>query len=155
MILESVQYEDSNILYEGEKYCFNAEITGNLIGVLSSSPSFKDIGMTRCFTSENNLIIETMLKGNPVVTLFENTKTIIGSQIDLILLGFNNNQPIVAKVDTGASYCSIHAEDINIATSAMGEGESVTFTYKDTKIVCLLLINNQCRILMVVLVIAL
>lgn len=68
-----------------------------------------------------------------IQTIHENVKTVIGSQIELILLGFNNNRPIVAKVDTGASYCSLHGTDISYSSRPYGEGELVSFTFDDQR----------------------
>ncbi len=68
-----------------------------------------------------------------IQTIHENVKTVIGSQIELILLGFNNNRPIVAKVDTGASYCSLHGTDISYSSRPYGNGELVSFTFDDQR----------------------
>lgn len=129
---DSVSFTDDSLVIESCNYNFDPILTGTVIGLVSKSQSFNNIGMTRCFTNQDNLIIETCIKNQRHYMLFENIKTIIGSQIDLILMGFNNNKAIVAKVDTGASFCSLHAEDVEISASPIGEGESVTFKYKDT-----------------------
>ena len=50
---------------------------------------------------------------------------IIGREIPIILSGFNNDEVIKAKVDTGATMCSIDAQDIDIKK---GHGV-VSFTY--------------------------
>lgn len=68
-----------------------------------------------------------------IQTIHENVKTVIGSQIELILLGFNSNRPIVAKVDTGASYCSLHGTDIEYSSRPYGEGELVSFTFEEQR----------------------
>lgn len=129
---ENITFLENVLTMETNDYSFDPILTGTVIGLVSKSQSFNSIGMTRCFTNHDNLIIETSIRNERHYMLFENIKTIIGSQIDLILMGFNNNKAIVAKVDTGASFCSLHAEDIEIAASPVGDGESVTFKYKDT-----------------------
>lgn len=82
------------------------------------------------YESDNNHIIVDFNGDAQSMYMFENTKTVIGSQIELMLLSFNNNEPIIAKVDTGASYCSLHATDINIAPSAYKGVEQVSFNYR-------------------------
>lgn len=80
--------------------------------------------------------LECMVEVDPktgIQTIHENVKTVIGSQIELILLGFNNNRPIIAKVDTGASYCSLHGTDISYSSRPYGEGELVSFTFEDQR----------------------
>ena len=59
----------------------------------------------------------------------------IGKSIDLVLIGFNRDQPIRGKVDTGAVYCSLHADDIHIKRNPMstGEEEVVSFTFNEVK----------------------
>lgn len=95
---DSVSFTDDSLAIESCNYNFDPILTGTVIGLVSKSQSFNNIGMTRCFTNQDNLIIETCIKNQRHYMLFENIKTIIGSQIDLILMGFNNNKAIVAKL---------------------------------------------------------
>lgn len=90
----------------------------------------KDLGFgVLIYEGENNTILKIKKGTESRFILLENVKKVIGSQIELILLGFNNNQGIMAKVDTGASFCSLHATDISTAPSSFDDGEMVTFTY--------------------------
>lgn len=82
--------------------------------------------------NQTECLVEVDVKTG-IQTIHENVKTVIGSQIELILLGFNNNRPIVAKVDTGASYCSLHGTDISYSSRPYGEGELVSFTFDDQR----------------------
>lgn len=82
--------------------------------------------------NQTECLVEVDVKTG-IQTIHENVKTVIGSQIELILLGFNNNRPIVAKVDTGASYCSLHGTDISYSSRPYGEGELVSFTFDEQR----------------------
>lgn len=57
----------------------------------------------------------------------------IGQTIQVVLSGLFQNEPLIAKVDTGASCSSLDAQDINIAQNSNGEGEVVTFTFRNRK----------------------
>lgn len=55
---------------------------------------------------------------------------IIGNNVDIVLQGFNGNQPISCKVDTGAHMCSLDANNVRINSKA----GTVTFEFGDKKI---------------------
>jgi len=55
----------------------------------------------------------------------QNKRIIIQDKCNLVLVGFNDNEAIPAKVDTGASQCSIHGEDIKWST----DNDLVQFTF--------------------------
>ena len=54
-------------------------------------------------------------------------KMVVGDECELQLVGFNNNNPITAKVDTGAEQCSLHGEDVKFSD------ELVEFTFENTR----------------------
>ena len=91
----------------------------------------KDLGChISCFSNNDNSILRVKQGKTETYFMCENVKRVIGSQIELILLGFNNNQGIVAKVDTGATFCSLHATNIKTTSSQLSEkDEFVTFEY--------------------------
>lgn len=55
---------------------------------------------------------------------------IISHQVDIVLQGFNGNQPIKAKVDTGAGMCSLDANNVQVNPKA----GTVSFTFGDKKV---------------------
>lgn len=57
----------------------------------------------------------------------------IGQTVQIVLSGMFQNEPIIAKVDTGASCCSLDAQDLSIARNPNGDGEVVTFTFRNRK----------------------
>jgi len=59
---------------------------------------------------------------------------VMGTHIDINLLSFNGEQPINAKVDTGATVCSIHGEKIVIRNDPYSpETQVVDFVFNDKK----------------------
>lgn len=58
----------------------------------------------------------------------------VGQYVDIVLIGFNNEQPIHGKTDTGATFCSLHADNIKVKKDPLGtENEEVaSFTYNGT-----------------------
>jgi hypothetical protein len=55
----------------------------------------------------------------------------IGVTIEVKINGLNQGEPIKAKVDTGATTCSLDAQDIHAVDSPYGDGQVVTFTFRD------------------------
>jgi hypothetical protein len=53
--------------------------------------------------------------------------TEVGFQEPVIIQGINGNQPIQAKIDTGADMCSLHATDIEVANN------TVTFVFNNKR----------------------
>lgn len=113
--------------HEAKEYVLSKDKTYSLYSLMIQESINKHLAV---YESDSNHIIVDYSSDVPSMYMFENTKTVIGSQIELMLLGFNNNEPIIAKVDTGASYCSLHATDINIAPSAYKGVEQVSFNYR-------------------------
>lgn len=52
--------------------------------------------------------------------------TVISDESDVVLVGFNDNQPIKARVDTGAAQCSLHGEDVKWST----DNNLIQFTFE-------------------------
>ncbi len=50
---------------------------------------------------------------------------IISDECEAVLVGFNDNTPIEAKVDTGAAQCSLHGEDVKWSK----DNDQVQFTF--------------------------
>lgn len=50
---------------------------------------------------------------------------VIDDKCDVVLIGFNDNNPIEARVDTGAAQCSLHGEAIKWST----DNDLVQFTF--------------------------
>lgn len=127
MIITPNIVDHNTLTYMSESFTINKANTTMLFEQLLD----KDVGyFVQCFESENDTILK--IKCGDVNTFFlvENVKKVIGSQIELILLGFNNNQGIMAKVDTGASFCSLHAKDIKTQPATYNnKNEQVTFSY--------------------------
>jgi hypothetical protein len=59
----------------------------------------------------------------------------IGKSLDIVLIGFNRDQPIRGKVDSGAVFCSLHAENVQVKRDplATGEEEIVSFVFNQVK----------------------
>lgn len=57
----------------------------------------------------------------------------IGLNTDISISGFNGDNPIRAKVDTGAQYCSLHASDLEVSTDEITRNSIATFTYNEYK----------------------
>lgn len=55
----------------------------------------------------------------------------IGVTIDVQINGINGGESIRAKVDTGATTCSLDAQDIQVSDDAYNNGQLVTFTFRD------------------------
>lgn len=68
-------------------------------------------------------------KGEKIKQDYENRT--LGTHLELTLIGFNQDQPIQGKVDTGATFCSLHAENIQVKRSPYGtdEEEIVSFVF--------------------------
>lgn len=49
----------------------------------------------------------------------------LGYNENIVLYGFNQNQPIMAKIDTGADMCCLHATNISVS------GNTVSFSYNN------------------------
>lgn len=58
---------------------------------------------------------------------------IIGQHIQIVLSGLFQNEPIIAKVDTGASCCSLDAQDVKVGPNQHGDGEVVTFMFRNRR----------------------
>jgi hypothetical protein len=67
----------------------------------------------------------------PDNTKDEDTTKQIGITVDLSIVGFNGDNPIRAKVDTGAQYCSLHADDLEVITDDITKNSIVKFTYNE------------------------
>lgn len=57
----------------------------------------------------------------------------VGVKLDVHLNGFNGDQPIRAKIDTGAEASSLHGSDIDVSTDDVSGASSVRFTYGEFK----------------------
>jgi hypothetical protein len=57
----------------------------------------------------------------------------VGVNIEVQLNGFNGDQPIRAKIDTGAQASSLHGSDIDVSTDDVGGASTVRFTYGEFK----------------------
>lgn len=68
-------------------------------------------------------------KGEKIKQDYENRT--IGTYLDVVLIGFNQDQAIHGKVDTGAQFCSLHAENVQVKRDPFGTGEEeiVTFVF--------------------------
>lgn len=130
LILETQQINTltDTFVLEGITYTLSKDKTYDLYTHMINSKVARHLAV---YESDNNHAIVDFIGDTQSVYVFENTKTVIGSQIELILLGFNNNEGIIAKVDTGASFCSLHATDVNISPSAYKDTEQVTFKYRE------------------------
>lgn len=53
----------------------------------------------------------------------------VGTTIEITLTGFNGDNPIAAKVDTGAQTCSLHAEDMEVVTDDVSNNSTVKFNF--------------------------
>lgn len=58
---------------------------------------------------------------------------IIGTTMDITIQGINGNQPIKCKVDTGATSCSIDAQEIEVIRDNYGEDELVKFAFRGNR----------------------
>jgi len=54
----------------------------------------------------------------------------VGITLDVSIRGINGDNPIRAKVDTGAQSCSLHASDIEVTTSEITHQSQVKFKYE-------------------------
>ena len=66
----------------------------------------------------------------------------VGTSLDIILMGLNDNQPVKGKIDTGAELCSLDAQNIRIVQDPADNGELVKFTFGE-KIYTVLLKEQQ------------
>lgn len=119
----------SQINHESRIFNLCVESTQLLLNTLIE----KNVGyFIQCFEGDEDTIIKLKCGSTDQFFLLENIKKVIGSQIELILLGFNNNEGIMAKVDTGASFCSLHAKNIRLTPSSYNkDDEQVTFEYNN------------------------
>jgi hypothetical protein len=53
----------------------------------------------------------------------------VGVNLDITLTGFNGDQPIRAKIDTGAQASSLHGENIKVVSSDVEGSSYVSFSY--------------------------
>ncbi|MCB1711364.1 MAG: ATP-dependent zinc protease [Candidatus Riesia sp.] len=128
MIIDPIINSFDKITFQDNEYNLNHQNSTKLFEMSID----KDLGYgILIYESEKDTILKVKKGTESKFILLENVKKVIGSQIELILLGFNNNQGIMAKVDTGASFCSLHATDISTAPSNFDDGEMVTFTYNN------------------------
>jgi len=64
----------------------------------------------------------------------DNNENVLGDTVNITLIGFNNDVPIKAKVDTGATLCSLHADNIQVVPSATEvTPTAVAFTFNGKK----------------------
>jgi hypothetical protein len=65
----------------------------------------------------------------------EDGNNTIGISTDITIVGINGDQPIRAKVDTGADYCSLHALNVQIKNNpySIDQGDSVVFEYNERR----------------------
>lgn len=61
------------------------------------------------------------------------TQPKVGLDLDITLVGINGDNPIRAKVDTGAEECSLHAEDLTEDGDSVSGSGSVSFTFGEYK----------------------
>ena len=120
-----------SIMLENTEYTFDIdEVSRAIEKALLSNQGTATITLPDNSNVLLNLSIEQV--SNHVVQ--ENIKTVVGNQIPIILLGFNSDREIVGKVDTGASFCSLHATNIEIKPTQYAEkGDLVLFDYNDTR----------------------
>ena len=57
----------------------------------------------------------------------------VGVTLDITIVGVNGDNPLKAKIDTGAEECSLHATDINPDVDNVSGAGSVTFTLGEYK----------------------
>ena len=62
-------------------------------------------------------------------TKLEKDSNVIGSEVDVVLMGFNKGKPVTGKVDTGATISSLHAEDIKTTKDQLNNEELVAFKH--------------------------
>ena len=60
----SVTLHHDGIMLENLNYPFDSNLTGTVIGLVSKSSSFSNIGMTRCFSNDTNIVIETNINNH-------------------------------------------------------------------------------------------
>lgn len=53
----------------------------------------------------------------------------VGTSIEITLTGFNGDNPIAAKVDTGAQSSSLHAEEMEVVTDDVSRNSTVKFKF--------------------------
>jgi hypothetical protein len=72
-------------------------------------------------------------KGEKIKQDYENRT--IGTYLDIVLIGFNQDQAIHGKVDTGAVFCSLHAENVQVKRDPLStnEEEIVTFIFNKSR----------------------
>lgn len=63
----------------------------------------------------------------------EDEEGALGLSVPVIIHGINNNEPLNAKLDTGADVSSLHATDIKIVDSPGGGGKAVTFVFNSKR----------------------
>jgi hypothetical protein len=59
----------------------------------------------------------------------EEQNSSVGVNLDILLTGFNGDQPIRAKIDTGAQASSLHGTDIKVITDDVSGTSTVRFSY--------------------------
>jgi len=100
----------------------DAEEDLNMIGHLSTHPL------------QNQVFDKSPDKGEKLKQDYEGRT--IGKSMDIILIGFNRDQPIKGKIDTGAVYCSLHAENINIKRNPLStdtEEQVISFVFNEVR----------------------
>lgn len=83
-------------------------------------------------------LIGTYRGGNEEAVMKEATEKTeeptIGGHIDIVLSGFNNDEPITGKVDTGATINSLHADTIEVRKDPLNpDSQVVDFVYGGKK----------------------
>ena len=67
-------------------------------------------------------------------TVADNAKEqVIGVTVDVVINGLNAGEPIRAKTDTGASSCSLDAQNVQVTKSQYDDGEIVVFEFRDKR----------------------
>lgn len=102
--------QKSNASIALSSYTLREDVNKKLVFGWSVTPGYGLTPLTAALTTHSNSLHESID---------------IGFEQELIIMGFNANQPVSAKIDTGADMCCLHATDINL------NGSMVNFTHGD------------------------
>lgn len=129
----SIHILQDSIQYQGNEYkCCNTLSETHIMDELLPNSNYIT------FVFENQLIIyfkktnEFYLIENDTKITQNNTDDTIGLTLDLILMNINDNQPIIAKVDTGADSTTLRVSSVEIRTNPLNEDtEQVRFVFNE------------------------